>query len=85
MKWSVAESIVHSGFFSLDWLKENDYSNADTSDDKKPLATVSSRGHFNYWGDDLEDAPTELKLNIMMLLRRYALFSWKADQAQVPT
>ena len=42
VKWSIHGNTVHDGYFSLDWLKENDYSNLKANCNNKPLVAVSN-------------------------------------------
>ena len=46
VEWCVSGSAVHTGYFPLNWLKENDYSNPETDRNNKPLVAVSSH-HVN--------------------------------------
>ena len=47
VQWSVSGNTAHSGSFSLDWLKENDYSNSKSDHNTKPLLAVTIT---NYYG-----------------------------------
>ena len=45
--WSVLGNTVHTGYFPLDWLKENDYSNPEPDWNNKPLVAVSTHHDDN--------------------------------------